>query len=48
MAVTMLEAMFVMTLAFWMYSIAASLARARAILLEREKRSSWAQAVAQG
>jgi heme exporter protein C len=46
MAVTMLEAMFVMVLALWLYSIAAALARARAILLEREKRSSWAQAVA--
>ena len=45
MAATMLEAMVVMVFAFWMYSIAASLARARAILLEREKRSSWAQAV---
>jgi len=47
MAATMLEAMFVMMFAFWMYSIAASLARARAILLEREKRSSWVQQVAQ-
>jgi heme exporter protein C len=46
MATTMLEAMFVMMFAFWMYSIAASLARARAILLEREKRAAWAQAVA--
>ena len=45
MAATMLETMLVMVFAFWMYSIAASLARARAILLEREKRSSWAQAV---
>lgn len=45
MASTMLEAMFVMSLAFWMYSLAASLARARAILLEREKRSSWVQAL---
>src|SRR5947209_8284249 len=35
MAATMLEAMLVMVVAFWMYSIAASLARARAILLER-------------
>ena len=48
MAATMLEAMLVMVVAFWMYSIAASLARARAILLEREKRSSWAQAVSRG
>src|SRR6266853_6247012 len=48
MAATMLQAMLVMMLALWMYSIAASLMRARAILLERERRSSWAQAVAQG
>ena len=48
MAATMLEAMFVMMFAFWMYSIAASLARARAILLEREKRSSWVQALVSG
>jgi heme exporter protein C len=47
MATTMLEAMLVMTFAFWTYSIAASLARARAILLEREKRTTWVQAVAQ-
>jgi heme exporter protein C len=48
MAATMLEAMFVMMLSFWMYSIATSLARVRAILLEREKRTSWAQAIARG
>jgi len=41
MAATMLEAMLVMTLALWMYSIAISLARARAILLERERRAAW-------
>lgn len=46
MAVTMLEGMLVMMLAFWSYSIAASLARARAILLEREKRAAWAQEAA--
>jgi len=46
MAATMLEAMFVMMFALWMYSIAAALARARAILLERERRSGWAQAAA--
>jgi heme exporter protein C len=45
MAATMLEAMLIMMLAFWMYSFAASFARARAILLEREKRASWAQEV---
>jgi len=46
MATTMLEAMFVMMFSFWMYSIAVSLARARAILLERERRAAWAQAAA--
>jgi len=45
MAATMLETMFVMLFAFWSYAIAASLARVRAILLEREKRSTWVQAV---
>lgn len=43
MAKTMLEAMLVMSIAFWMYSIAISLARVRAVLLERERRSSWAR-----
>ncbi len=41
MATTMLEAMLIMMFAFWMYTFAASFARARAILLERERRSSW-------
>jgi heme exporter protein C len=41
MAATMLTGMLVMALAFWMYSIAASLHRARSIVLEREKRADW-------
>jgi heme exporter protein C len=41
MASTMLTGMLVMALAFWMYSIAASLARVRSIILEREKRADW-------
>jgi heme exporter protein C len=41
MASTMLTGMLVMALAFWMYSIAASLARVRSIILEREKRTDW-------
>src|SRR5207244_13426039 len=45
MAATMLEAMLVMVFAVWMYSIAGSLARARAVLLERETRWSSAHAV---
>jgi heme exporter protein C len=30
-----------MALAFWMYAIAASLMRVRAIILERERNSDW-------
>ncbi|HEX7156873.1 MAG TPA: heme ABC transporter permease CcmC [Burkholderiaceae bacterium] len=43
MAATMLEGMLIMALAFWMYSIATALTRARAILLERERSAAWAQ-----
>jgi heme exporter protein C len=42
MAATMFAGMMVMALAFWMYSIAAALARARCIILERERNSEWA------
>ena len=42
MATTMLTGMLVMALAFWMYSIAAALARVRAIMLEREAHMQWA------
>jgi len=45
-AAPMLAAMLVMTLAFWMYCIAAALARARAIVLERERGSEWIDALA--
>src|SRR5687767_11700339 len=41
MAATMLAGMLVMALAFWMYSIAAALARVRSIILERERQSDW-------
>jgi len=43
MAATMLAGMILMVLAFWMYSIAVSLARVRAIILERERLAGWAQ-----
>ena len=43
MAATMLTGMLVMALAFWMYSIAAALARVRAIMLEREAHMQWTQ-----
>ena len=41
MASTMLAGMLVMALAFWMYSIAASLLRVRSIILERERGADW-------
>jgi heme exporter protein C len=41
MASIMLVGMLVMALAAWMYAIAASLSRARSIILEREKNSQW-------
>src|SRR5207302_893464 len=43
MAHTMLVAMLVMALAFWMYSIAVALARVRNVLLERERQTEWVQ-----
>jgi len=42
MAAIMLTAMLVMTIATWLYAIAISLVRVRAIILEREGRSAWA------
>ena len=45
MAATMLAGMLVMAFAFWMYSIAAALARVRAIVLEREAHTEWAHAL---
>jgi heme exporter protein C len=43
MAQTMLWAMLLMALAFWMYAIAVALARVRNILLEREAHTEWVQ-----
>ncbi|MDP1653280.1 MAG: heme ABC transporter permease CcmC, partial [Rhodocyclaceae bacterium] len=43
MAQTMLWGMLLMALAFWMYSIAVSLTRVRAIILERERHASWVE-----
>jgi len=49
MAEVMLAGMLVMVFAFWMYAIAAVLARLRAIILERERRAQWvAEAREQG
>ena len=47
MAATMLAGMLVMTLAFWMYSLAAVLWRTRLLLLARESHAPWAQAALQ-
>ncbi|OQW38004.1 MAG: heme ABC transporter permease [Nitrospira sp. SG-bin1] len=41
MAATMLTAMLIMTLAFWLYSIAVILARVRCIMVERESLPLW-------
>jgi heme exporter protein C len=41
MASTMLTGMLLMSLAAWMYAIAASLHRVRSIILERERHSRW-------
>jgi len=41
MAATMLTGMLIMVFLFWMYSIAASLLRVRAIILERERNAEW-------
>jgi heme exporter protein C len=41
MAATMVTAMIVMAVSFWMYTIAVVLARVRTIILERERRADW-------
>jgi heme exporter protein C len=43
MAATMVNAMMIMVFAFWMYAIAVVLMRARNIILEREKQTTWVQ-----
>jgi heme exporter protein C len=42
MAAIMLSAMLIMTIAAWLYAIAITLVRVRAIILEREGKSGWA------
>lgn len=44
MAKTMLLGMLIMALGFWMYSIAATLARVRCVILERERHTEWVEA----
>ena len=46
MAAVMLAGMLVMALAFWCYAIAASLARLRLLVLERERHADWARQAA--
>ena len=41
MATTMVTAMLVMAVGFWMYSIAVTLARMRCVIVERERQPSW-------
>jgi heme exporter protein C len=41
MAATMLAGMLLLTLGFWMYSIAVALIRVRTIIVERERRADW-------
>lgn len=43
MAAIMLNAMLIMSLAFWSYAFAVVLARVRHIILERERGASWAR-----
>ncbi|HYH43525.1 MAG TPA: cytochrome c biogenesis protein CcsA, partial [Burkholderiales bacterium] len=41
MAATMVTGMLIVTIAFWMYAIAAALLRVRTIILERERSAQW-------
>lgn len=45
MAATMLLGMLLMAAAFWMYTIAVALMRARCIMLERERNSEWVKEI---
>ena len=45
MAASMLIAMLIMAISFWMYTIAVVMIRARAIVLEREQHAEWVGAV---
>jgi heme exporter protein C len=46
MAAIMLTAMLLMVFAAWFYAIAVAMVRVRAIILERERRTAWAGALA--
>jgi heme exporter protein C len=45
MHISMLTGMLLITFAFWMYAIATTLVRVRAIILERERRAQWVRAL---
>lgn len=45
-ATIMLVTLLLMVAAFWLYSLAATFARTRTLILERERRESWAQEAA--
>ena len=45
-ATIMLVTLLLMVAAFWFYSLAATFARTRTIILERERREAWAQEAA--
>jgi len=48
MAMIMFAAMIVMSFAFWMYTIAVVLMRARNIILERERQTAWVEELVSG
>jgi heme exporter protein C len=48
MAQTMLWGMLIMALAAWMYTLAVALARARTLVLQRERQADWVRAVLEG
>jgi heme exporter protein C len=48
MATTMLQAMLLMTVAFWAYAFAVVFMRTRAIILERERHTEWVRELAAG
>ena len=47
MGQTMLITLLIMTLGFWAYAIATALSRARSIILEREKDTTWVSELAE-
>jgi heme exporter protein C len=48
MASTMLWGMLIMSIAFWLYAIAAVLTRVRSVILERERNADWVRQLGEG